>query len=67
MSKMVKDTVHLEALNVFLNASFFGCQFFMSVARRKTVVQLGSFEGTANLPPLGSRGKAIENFGKFAF
>ena len=43
MSKMVKDTVYLEALNVFLNASFFGCQFFHECSKKKNCCAAGQF------------------------
>ena len=44
-----------------------GVGFSTSVARRKTIVQLGSLGGHCKLSSVGSRGKALENFGYFAF
>ena len=42
----------------------------MSVARRKTALQLGGLEwgrGQCKPSPVGSRGKALEHFGYLAF
>ena len=48
-------------------AVFGGAGFLMSVARRKTVAQLGSLGQCWKPSPVGSRGKTLEIFGYFAF
>ena len=47
---------------------FFGSAVFLtSIARRKTVVQLGSLGQHCKTSPVGSRGETPEIFGYFAF
>ena len=48
-------------------AIFGGASFSTSVARRKTVVQLGSLGWCCKPSPVGSRGETLEIFGYFAF
>ena len=46
---------------------FGGASFSTSVARRKTVVQLGSLGWCCKPSPVGSKGETLEIFGYFAF
>ena len=51
-----------------LTLQFFGgASFSTSIARRKTIVQLGSLRQRCKPSPLGSRGETLEIFGYFVF
>ena len=59
---------HLKIHSTFqcrIQHLFWGAGFSLSVARRKTVVQLGSLVGRCKPSPVGSRSKAPENFWLF--
>ena len=60
-------TFVVDCWQCFIQQFFGGAGFSTSVARRKTVVQLGSLGQRCKPSPVGSRGETLEIFAYFAF